>query len=141
MSLDNFALHPRLAADTLVIGDLPMCRVLLMNNSTFPWLILVPRRTGKTELFDLEPNDYKLVMDEVRVVTEAFSKHTKADKMNVATLGNQVPQLHIHVIARFENDQAWPNPVWNAEGIDAKAYAPQDGTQKTTEIGALLPLL
>lgn len=110
----DFTLHPTLAADTFLIGDLPICRVLLMNNSHFPWLILVPRREGLRELFDLGDVDYHVAMEEVRFVSQQFRELTGAFKMNVAALGNMVPQLHIHVIARFENDAAWPAPVWNS---------------------------
>jgi diadenosine tetraphosphate (Ap4A) HIT family hydrolase len=121
----SFALHPQLAADTIPLGDLPLCRLLLMNNRHFPWLILVPRREGLRELFDLTPEDYQRAMQEIRQIMEHFSLVTKAHKMNVAALGNQVPQLHIHVIARKHDDAAWPQPVWNArippEPYDSKA--------------------
>jgi diadenosine tetraphosphate (Ap4A) HIT family hydrolase len=107
-----FSLHKTLQDGTVLIGDLPLCRVLLMNNRNFPWLILVPRREGLRELFDLIPADYSTLMQELRDTAAAFSRQTKAHKMNVAALGNMVPQLHIHVIARFPQDSAWPNPVW-----------------------------
>ena len=110
----GFTLHPQLAADTFLVGDLALCRVLLMNNQNFPWLILVPMRENKRELFDLSTDDYPLAMSEVRSVSEQFCKLTDADKLNVAALGNMVPQLHIHIIARYTHDAAWPSPVWNA---------------------------
>ncbi len=110
----SFTLHPQLAADTLPVGDLPLCRLLLMDNANFPWLILVPRRAGLRELFDLEPHEYTEAMQETRMVAEKFSTHTGAHKMNIAALGNMVPQLHIHIIARFEHDVAWPAPIWNS---------------------------
>ena len=97
-----------------MVGDLPLSRVLLMNDARFPWLILVPRRPLLREIFDLSPDDYRIMMDELRVVAAHFSRMTEADKMNIAALGNMVPQLHFHVIARFEGDAAWPGPVWNA---------------------------
>lgn len=108
-----FALHPQLTADTIPVGDLPVCRVLLMNNRHFPWLVLVPRREGLRELFDLKPDDYHSVMAEVRDTTKQFAALTAAHKMNVAALGNLVPQLHIHIIARRLDDAAWPQPVWS----------------------------
>lgn len=108
------ALHPQLAKDCLPIVSLGVCRVYLQNNKNFPWLVLVPMREGITEIFDLETVDYEQVMSEVRSVTKHFAEFTRADKINVATLGNVVPQLHIHIIARFKKDGAWPNPVWNA---------------------------
>lgn len=121
----SFVLHPQLEADTLLIGDLPLCRLLLINNTNFPWLILVPRRAGLRELFDLKPYEYHEVMQEIRMVSKKFSDHTKADKINIAALGNMVPQLHIHIIARFENDAVWPAPVWNSN-VPAHAYEPNE---------------
>ena len=117
----TFALHPQLEKDTFPIGDLPLCRVLLMNNKNFPWLILVPRRLNKRELFDLEADDYHMLMEEIRVTAHAFSEFTGAHKINVAALGNMVPQLHIHIIARFEHDIVWPQPVWSCS-TSAVAY-------------------
>lgn len=110
----NFNLHPQLAEDTVTVGDLPLCRVLLMNNAHFPWLILVPRIEGLRELFDLNNADYLTAMQETHATAKAFAALTQADKVNVAALGNMVPQLHIHIIARFTTDAAWPSPVWNA---------------------------
>lgn len=109
-----FSLHPQLENDTHLIGDLPLCHVLLMNNAHFPWLILVPRRTHLKELFDLSSEDYTQCMQEIRMVSEKFCAFTKADKINVAALGSMVPQLHVHIIARYKSDKAWPNPVWNS---------------------------
>jgi diadenosine tetraphosphate (Ap4A) HIT family hydrolase len=106
-------LHPQLAKDCLPIISLGVCRLYLQNNSNFPWLVLVPMRPNIKEIFELEQVDYEQMMSEVHAVTKHFSVFTKADKMNVATLGNVVSQLHIHIIARFK-DAAWPNPVWNA---------------------------
>ncbi len=120
----TFELHPQLAKDCLPVIDLMLCRVLLMNNSNFPWLILVPMRENMREIFDLSREDYTLVMEEIRTVSEKFCEFSKADKMNVAALGNMVPQLHIHTIARFKNDAAWPNPVWNA-GLPPSQYVPE----------------
>lgn len=120
----TFELHPQLAKDCLPVVDLMLCRVLLMNNSNFPWLILDPMRENMREIFDLSREDYMLVMEEIRTVSEKFCEFSKADKMNVATLGNVVPQLHIHIIARFKNDAAWPNPVWNAD-LPPSQYVPE----------------
>lgn len=120
----TFSLHSQLAKDTLPIGDLPVCRVLLMNNRHFPWLILVPRRDGMRELFDLAPDDYQTALGEVRQMASLLRELTQAHKINIAALGNQVEQLHIHIIARFTHDKAWPNPVWNS-GITAENYTPQ----------------
>lgn len=144
-----FSLHPQLEADTLPLGDLPLCRVLLMNHADFPWLILVPRRMRSSseavaqnyyrELFDLPAAEYAGVMEEIRMVAGKFKTHTQADKINIAALGNQVPQLHIHIIARFTQDKAWPNPVWNS-GIPARKYDENHLKSYSCELRALLAL-
>jgi len=121
----GFTLHPVLAADCAIIGDLAICRVLLMKNARFPWLVLVPKRENLRELHDLSASEYLIVMEEIRSVSSRFSALTGAHKMNVAALGNMVPQLHIHVIARFTDDAAWPQPVWNS-GISATPYSTQE---------------
>lgn len=110
-----FALHTQLAKDCVTIGDLPLNRVLLMNDSQYPWLILVPRREDLVELFQLSRIDQQQLLDEIAQVSAALTGHFRADKMNVAALGNVVPQLHVHVIARFQNDAAWPKPVWGVK--------------------------
>src|SRR5262245_5994111 len=108
-----FILHPRLAADGPFIADLPLCRVLLMNNTRFPWLVLVPRREEMREVFDLTAADRTVLMEEIAQAAQALQRATAGEKMNIAALGNQVPQFHVHVIARFAADDAWPNPVWS----------------------------
>ncbi len=107
-----FELHPRLAADTILVGDLPLCRVLLMNDSQYPWLILVPRRQAIRDLTDLHANDLEMLWPELVKTESTLRQFSNAEKMNVGALGNMVPQLHIHVIARFAADAAWPAPVW-----------------------------
>src|SRR5215469_12081697 len=107
-----FALHPQLACDTFFITDLKLCRVLLMNNGLFPWLILVPKVDGIKELIDLSDTDRHVLMDEISLASEIMKALFSPDKLNIAALGNQVPQLHVHIIARFTHDSAWPNPVW-----------------------------
>ena len=109
---DAFALDPRLAADTPPVGDLALCSVLLMDDARFPWLILVPRRPGLSELTDLTPEDAALAFEEVRIAVKVVQALARPDKVNVAALGNVVPQLHLHVVARFRSDPAWPGPVW-----------------------------
>ena len=118
----DFVLHPQLAKDCMVVCDLGLCRVLLMNQAAFPWLILVPRIAGARELHALDAEDYASTMNEVRRVADALQRFTGATKMNVAALGNMVEQLHIHVVARFTHDAAWPNPVWNS-GVQAQPYS------------------
>jgi len=118
-----FQLHPRLAADTRDVTRLTLCRVLLMNDRRFPWLILVPERADIREIHQLSAADRALLVEEIAQVAQAMERFHRADKMNVAALGNMVPQLHVHVIARFTTDPAWPNPVWgkgSAEAYDQK---------------------
>lgn len=129
----DFILHPQLSADTIPLGNLPLCRVLLMNNAQFPWLILVPRREGLRELFELTLKDYNTAMEEVRKTAQTFSQLMLADKMNIAALGNIVPQLHIHIIARFKTDAAWPHPVWNSS-IKPEPYASTAHTEFCAKI-------
>lgn len=108
----EFELAPQLVTDTIALGDFPLCRLLLMNDSQYPWLILVPRRAGVTELYHLPASEQQQLMHEVSELSETLADLFQARKMNVATLGNMVPQLHIHVIVRQESDPAWPGPVW-----------------------------
>ena len=108
----SFALDPRLAKDTLAVGDLPLSRVLLMNDARWPWLILVPRREGLIELTDLDPADRARLIEEATLAASFLKRHAKADKINVGALGNVVRQLHMHVVARTSGDPAWPGPVW-----------------------------
>jgi diadenosine tetraphosphate (Ap4A) HIT family hydrolase len=108
----GFALDPRLAADTTPVLDLPLCSVRLSADWTYPWLILVPRRADCTELIDLGPDDRAILMEEIAMASKVLRKVTDAHKLNVAALGNSVAQLHVHVIARFPDDPAWPGPIW-----------------------------
>jgi len=116
-----FELHPRLAADGIRIGELPLCTLLLNNDSRFPWCILVPRLEGLRDFHEVPATHRDALFSEIESVSVALEQISKADKMNVAALGNMVPQLHIHVIARHVKDIAWPSPVWSVPG--AKAYA------------------
>jgi diadenosine tetraphosphate (Ap4A) HIT family hydrolase len=108
----TFILDSRLVADTHAIGDLEFSRVLLMDDARFPWLILVPRRAGLRELIELSRDDQHLLLDEINSCAHVLHAMEKPDKLNIAALGNAVAQLHVHVIARFANDAAWPRPVW-----------------------------
>ncbi len=107
-----FELDPRLAADTFLLGQTPLSQVLLMNDARYPWLILVPRRSDITEPFELSKADQAQLWQESMRLGGAMKAHFAADKINVAALGNQVAQLHVHHIARFHVDAAWPGPVW-----------------------------
>jgi len=108
----SFALDPRLAADTHAIGALPFSELLLMDDARFPWVVLVPRIAGARELIDLDEGDQRLLLGEIDRVARVLESLLHPDKLNIAALGNVVPQLHVHVIARFASDAAWPNPVW-----------------------------
>ena len=108
----SFAIDPRLAADTHAIGALPFSELLLMDDARFPWVILVPRIAGARELIDLDEGDQRLLLGEIDRVARGLDALLHPDKLNIAALGNVVPQLHVHVIARFTSDAAWPNPVW-----------------------------
>ncbi|HXD46343.1 MAG TPA: HIT family protein [Pseudolabrys sp.] len=116
----TFSLHPQLEADTTAVGDLPLTRVLLANDANYPWLILVPRLPGIVEIIDLEENAQGQLTAEIARVSAALKTITACDKLNVAALGNVVPQLHVHVIARRRTDAAWPKPVWGV--VPAKPY-------------------
>jgi diadenosine tetraphosphate (Ap4A) HIT family hydrolase len=111
-NMAEFELHPQLAADTVAIRDLVLCRLLLMNDRRFPWFILVPKRVNVTEIVDLEDEDRALLWREIDAVAHAAKAVFSPDKLNIAALGNVVPQLHVHIIARFRNDAIWPKVVW-----------------------------
>lgn len=108
----SFTLNPRIEADTHYICDLEVCRVLLMNEQNYPWVMLVPMQADAVEITDLSTEDQHKVLDETTRVMDILKELTDCTKLNVANLGNVVSQLHIHVIARFETDNAWPAPVW-----------------------------
>jgi len=107
-----FKLHPQLIQDTISLGNFPLCDVLLMNDARYPWIILVPQRADITEIYQLNLDDQQQLMLESNFVAKQLSASVNAHKMNVAALGNVVPQLHIHHIARFKTDETWPAPVW-----------------------------
>ena len=108
----SFALDPRLAADSIAVGDFTLSQLRLMDDARFPWLILVPRIAGARELIDLDEGDRASLLSEVTTVGRMLESLLAPDKLNVAALGNVVPQLHMHIIARYANDAAWPQPVW-----------------------------
>lgn len=107
-----FKLHPQLSADSVAITRLELCEVRLIRDANYPWLILVPQREAIREIHELCVAEQHLLTDETSLVAKALQKHSGAKKMNVAALGNMVPQLHIHVVARFESDAAWPGAIW-----------------------------
>ncbi|MBK6727694.1 MAG: dienelactone hydrolase family protein [Xanthomonadales bacterium] len=127
----RFQLHSTLAADCVEVGELPLCRVLLMNDARYPWLILVPRVREAREIIDLSRDDQHRLSDEIALLSGVLQSICEPAKLNVAALGNRVPQLHVHVIARFENDAAWPDPVWGRGAPAAYAEGPLKMLLKT----------
>ena len=130
--MSDFVLDPSLARDTVPLEDWALCRVLLMNDAQYPWLILVPARPGLRDFHDLEPADQALATGEITRASKALQSLFTPVKLNVAALGNMVPQLHIHVIARFADDAAWPKPVWGVRPAE-----PYDEAALTARIGDL----
>ena len=120
---EPFAMHPQLAADSHPVAALKLCDLQLMDDDNYPWLVLVPRIAGARELTDLDPTQRALLVEEIARCEQALQDVFQPHKLNVAALGNLVPQLHVHVIARFEQDPAWPAPVWGR--VASKPYAPE----------------
>ena len=136
MTASTFQLHPQLAQDTWLVTDLPLCRVLLMNETRYPWVILVPRQQDIREIHELTAMERQPLWQESDQLSRALMKLFKPDKLNIAALGNQVPQLHIHHIARFQTDAAWPAPVWGK--FPPQAYT---ATEAAAQIQHLLVAL
>ncbi|RZF92539.1 HIT domain-containing protein [Pseudoalteromonas sp. N1230-9] len=107
-----FSLAKELQRDCIELADWPLCKVLLMNDSQYPWFILVPREAGVKEIIDLSEQQQIMLLQESAKLSKLLQQVFSPDKLNVAALGNMVPQLHIHHIARFKSDAAWPAPVW-----------------------------
>lgn len=120
---EPYALHPQLAADSHPLASLALCELRLMDDCNYPWLVLVPRVPGARELLDLDPGQRVALMEEVAVAERLLLEAVRPHKLNVAALGNLVAQLHVHVIARFEQDPAWPGPVWGR--VAARQYTPE----------------
>lgn len=110
--MPTFSLDPRLERDSVHVLNLPLCQVRLSLDARYPWLILIPRRADAVELYDLDAAEQLMLWQEATRLGEAMMKDFHGDKLNVATLGNVVAQLHVHVIVRFADDAAWPGPVW-----------------------------
>ena len=109
---ETYVLDPRIDATTVPVADWPLTTLRLKDDARFHWLLLIPRRPEIVELTDLIPADYDQLSAEILAATRLVQEIARPDKVNVATLGNVVPQLHVHVIARFTSDPAWPDPVW-----------------------------
>ncbi len=113
-------LHARLQQDCLVVGRFPLCYLLLMRDANYPWFILVPDRDGVTEIFQLAEADQLQLARESARLAEVLAGQFRADKLNIAAIGNLVPQLHVHHVVRYRSDAAWPAPVWGA--VPARPY-------------------
>ena len=129
-----FVLDERLQQDTVTLGDFPLCRLLLMNDASYPWFILVPRREEVSELFQLNTADQQLLWREATALAEIVKDTFGADKMNGATLGNVVSQLHVHVIARRRDDAAWPAPVWGFQSTKPYSEAQLTGIRQKLKL-------
>ena len=115
-----WSLHPQLANDTTGIGDLPLARTLLMNDASYPWLVLVPRQAGVVEIIVLDDDQQTQLMSEIAMLARVLKDVTGCHKLNIAAIGNVVSQLHVHIVARRRTDASWPRPVWGA--VPARAY-------------------
>lgn len=131
-----FQLHPQLTQDTLPLGNCTLCRLLLMNDANYPWFILVPERENIREIHELNDSDRHQLWDESAQLARALAAVFHPDKLNIAALGNQVPQLHVHHIVRYKSDPAWPAPVWGK--VPARPYY---GAEIYKLKNALLPKL
>lgn len=130
--MSNFELHPQLANDCIFLSDLGLSRLLLMNNKDFPWCILVPRINGIREIHELEETDQQTLLRESSELSRVMLQAFKGEKMNIAALGNIVPQLHVHHIVRTKTDKAWPNPVWGYG--DGLVYSDEETEALSTKI-------
>lgn len=133
----SFTLHPTLARDTVQVARLRLCRVLLMKDRRFPWLILVPERESVREIHELAQADRVELVEEIARAGEVLARLFRPDKLNVGALGNVVPQLHVHVVARFAHDAAWPGPVWGSG--PAEAYADSELEELRERLGSAFP--
>ncbi len=136
--IEAFTLDPRLAANSTHVTRLGLSDLRLMNDARFAWLLLVPRRPGMAEIIEMEKPDRAHLFEEIVATMTALKSTTGCDKLNVAALGNQVRQLHVHVIARFEGDAGWPGPVWGTGA--AVAYEPARRDKLIADLAAALPL-
>ncbi|MBE9502975.1 MAG: HIT domain-containing protein [Proteobacteria bacterium] len=131
-----FELHPKLSEDCFEIGQFPLGKLLLMNDSNYPWFILVPQRESIREIHELKDEDQQQLIRESSYLSEKLSAIFAAHKMNIAALGNVVPQLHIHHVVRYRDDPAWPNPVWGRV-----TPTPYDVSGKERVVGKVLSVI
>lgn len=131
-----FELHPQLAADTVPVHELTLSSLRLMNVAELPWLVLIPRREGTVDLVDLADEDQQQLMREISYVGKIVREEFTAHKLNIASLGNVVPQLHVHIVVRYTHDSAWPKPVWGNIAMDT--YTPQELTRMTEKLRSVI---
>jgi diadenosine tetraphosphate (Ap4A) HIT family hydrolase len=136
--MSGFELDLRLARDARDVTNLPLCNVRLMDNKKFPWLILVPRVADASEWIDLSREQQHQLSDEISVVSHILKALVTPDKLNIAALGNQVSQLHVHLIARYKGDAAWPNPVW---GGASETYSEEEARRFSYDLKSALDSL
>lgn len=134
--MNAWHLDPRLADDTAPVIDLKLCEVRLMDDANHPWLVLVPKVADAVEIIDLDAAQRSQLTAEIDAASRVLKTLFKPDKLNVAALGNLVPQLHVHVIARFHTDIAWPRPVWGAANV--RPYAPEELIERVTALRSAL---
>ena len=134
----TFELHPRLKEDCIVIGRFDLCQLLMMNDSQYPWFILVPEKAGIKEIYQLSRPERQTLTEESSFLAENLAALYKADKMNIAAIGNLVPQLHIHHVVRYRTDKAWPAPIWGK--FDAVRYTQQQMAINIARVKARLKI-
>ena len=125
-------LDPRLEADSTFVIDLQLCQVRLHHNAAFPWILLIPKLEGIVELLELNPSEQHSLMQEIILASQVMRNLFQPTKLNIANLGNIVPQLHIHIVARYKNDKAWPDPIWNS-GVNT-SYDPKAQLERMTQL-------
>jgi diadenosine tetraphosphate (Ap4A) HIT family hydrolase len=121
MKETSFLLHPQLVQDTIELADFPLCKLLLCNDSAYPWFILVPKVANTSEIYQLDWQQQQQLLNESSLLSELLMQVFAGDKMNVAALGNMVEQLHVHHVVRFKTDSQWPKPIWGQQA--AKPYS------------------
>ena len=127
-------LDPRLKSDSTFVTDLRLCHIRLNHNAAFPWILLIPNTENAIEIIDLSSAEQQLLMEEISLSSQVMRHLFNPKKLNVANLGNIVPQLHVHIIARYDHDKAWPGPVWNSEISDV--YASDDKAERIIQLKA-----
>lgn len=134
--MNEFLLHSQLAADSFYLGDLELSALLLINDKQFPWMLLVPRRKNIREIYQLKQSEQQKLWQESQLLSQSLMEIYKGDKLNVASIGNMVPQLHLHHIVRYQDDLCWPAPVWGR--LQMVSYEPQTVIQVQDKISQKL---